>query len=162
VKQIRIILPLVVLIFTVGAVRQGAKSAAAAGVPKAQQPPAARVVDLNAGDGTILKASYFAAAKPGPGVLLLHQINRTRKGWDELAGQLAAAGINTLTLDMRGFGESGTPYTKLTDAEKAKVSPMWPSDVETAFQYLVSSRVSSATLSAWEEPGGSASSIPSK
>jgi dienelactone hydrolase len=138
VKQIRIILPLVVLIFTVGAVRQGAKSAAAAGVPKAQQPPAARVVDLNAGDGTILKASYFAAAKPGPGVLLLHQINRTRKGWDELAGQLAAAGINTLTLDMRGFGESGTPYTKLTDAEKAKVSPMWPSDVETAFQYLVS------------------------
>ena len=34
--------------------------------------------------------------------------------------QLAAAGINTLTLDMRGYGESsGTPYTQLTDAEKA-------------------------------------------
>jgi tetratricopeptide (TPR) repeat protein len=39
---------------------------------------------------------------------------------------------------MRGFGESGAPYTKLTDAQKAKVSPMWPSDVDTAFQYLVS------------------------
>lgn len=137
-KQIRIILPLVVLIFTVGAFRQGTKRAAAAGAPKAQQPPAARVVDLKAADGTILKASYFASARPGPAVLLLHQSNRTRDSWDGVAGQLAAAGINTLTLDMRGFGESGTPYTKLTDAERAKVRPMWPSDVDTAFQYLVS------------------------
>jgi len=102
------------------------------------QPSAPRVVDLKAADGTILKASYFAAPKPGPGVLLLHQSNRARDSWDGLARQLAAAGINTLTLDMRGFGESGTPYTKLTDAEKAKVSPMWPGDVDTALQYLVS------------------------
>jgi uncharacterized damage-inducible protein DinB/dienelactone hydrolase len=103
------------------------------------QPTAARVVDLKAADGTILKASYFAAAKPGPGVLLLHQFNRTREAWDDLAGQLAAAGINTLTLDMRGFGESGgTPNTKLTDAERAKVRTMRPSDIDTAFQYLVS------------------------
>src|ERR1700674_1056024 len=33
---------------------------------------AERAVDLTAGDGTKLKASYFATAKPGPGVLLLH------------------------------------------------------------------------------------------
>ena len=65
------------------------------------------MVDLKAPDGTILKASYFAAAKPGPGVLLFHQSNRDRKSWDEVAGELAAIGINTLTLDMRGFGESG-------------------------------------------------------
>jgi uncharacterized damage-inducible protein DinB len=58
---------------------------------QAQQAPAARVVDLKAADGTILKATYFAAARPGPGVLLFHQSNRTRKEWDELAGQLAAA-----------------------------------------------------------------------
>jgi dienelactone hydrolase len=106
---------------------------------QAPQPSAPRVVELKASDGTVLKASYFAAAKPGPGVLLLHQFNRTRKAWDDLAGQLAAAGINTLTLDMRGFGESGgTPNTKLTDAERAKVRTMRPSDVDTAFQYLVS------------------------
>src|SRR5881397_3076272 len=123
---------------------------------------APRVVDLKASDGALLKASYFAAAKPGPGVLLLHQSNRTRKAWDNLAGQLAAAGINTLTLDMRGFGESGTPYTKLTDAEKAKVSPMWPSDVDTAFQYLVSQPGVKRDVIGWEEPGGSASSIPLK
>src|SRR5262245_56876400 len=65
---------------------------------QSQQGSAARVMELKAADGTVLKASYFAAGKPGPGVLLLHQSNRTRKSWDDLAGQLAAAGINTLTL----------------------------------------------------------------
>jgi dienelactone hydrolase len=139
-KQIRIFPLLTVLIFTPLAIRLAATNAASASAPQAQpsQPPAVRVVDLKVSDGTLLKASYFAAAKPGPGVLLLHQSNRTRKAWDELAGQLAAAGINTLTLDMRGFGESGKPYTKLMEADREKARTMWPSDVETAFQYLVS------------------------
>src|ERR1700757_3551341 len=79
------------------------------------QSPAPRIVDLKAADGTPLKASFFAAAKPGPGVLLLHQINRDRKSWDQVAAQLAAAGIHTLTLDLRGFGESGTGLEQLTD-----------------------------------------------
>jgi tetratricopeptide (TPR) repeat protein len=130
---------LAVIIFAVAALGYRIKSATVVGAPKAQQPPAARVVDLKAADGTILRATYFAAAKPGPGVLLLHQSNRTRDSWDGVARQLAAAGINTLTLDMRGFGESGgTPNTKLTDEERAKVRAMRPGDVDTAFQYLVS------------------------
>jgi len=106
----------------------------------AQQPPAARVIDLKAPDNTVLKASYFAASKPGPGVLLLHQCNRQRKVWDDLAAQLAAAGINVLTLDLRGFGESGgSPFDKLTPQENAQVqAEKWPGDIDTAFQYLVS------------------------
>ncbi|HVS75108.1 MAG TPA: alpha/beta fold hydrolase [Candidatus Acidoferrales bacterium] len=96
----------------------------------AQLPPAGRTIDLAASDGATLKATYFAAAKPGPGVLLLHQCNRQRKVWDQLAQQLAGAGINVLTLDLRGFGESsGTPMGEL---EK------WPGDIDAAFQYLVS------------------------
>ena len=71
---------------------------------QAQQPP--HVVDLKSSEGTLLKASYFAAAKPGPGVLLFHQSNRDRKSWDAVARQLTAAGINVLTLDSRGHGES--------------------------------------------------------
>jgi dienelactone hydrolase len=134
-KLIRILPPLSVLI-TLATLGQGTTSAAPA--QQSQQQPAPRVVDLKASDGTLLKASYFAAVKPGPGVLLLHQSNRTRDSWGGVARQLAAAGINTLTLDMRGFGESVGPYTKLTAAEKAKVSAMWPSDVDAAFQYLVS------------------------
>jgi dienelactone hydrolase len=102
--------------------------------------PAPHVVDLKSSDGTILKATYFAAGNSGPGVLLLHQCNRQRKVWDDLAGQLATAGINTLTLDLRGFGESGgAPNDKLTPEDAAKVeAEKWPGDIETAFQYLVS------------------------
>jgi dienelactone hydrolase len=104
-----------------------------------QQPPVPRVVDLKASDGTILKATYFSAAAPGPGVLLLHQCNRQRKVWDDLAQQLAGAGINVLTFDLRGFGDSGgSPHDKLTPQEMALVqAESWPGDIDTAFQYLV-------------------------
>jgi pimeloyl-ACP methyl ester carboxylesterase len=128
-KQIQDFLLLAALTFTASATGQDTKNATSG--PQSQQRSAPRVVELKAPDGTILKGSYFAAAKPGPAVLLLHQGNRARKSWDELAGQLAAAGINTLTVDMRGFGESGgqsKPYNRQTNAR----------DIDTAFQYLVS------------------------
>jgi dienelactone hydrolase len=105
----------------------------------AQQAATPRVADLTAADGTNLKATYFAAGRPGPGVLLLHQCNRQRKVWDELAKQMAASGLNVLTVDFRGFGESGgTPLDKLTQEEITKVfEEKFPGDVDTAFQYLV-------------------------
>src|SRR6266478_9607499 len=106
----------------------------------AQETRAPHAVDLNASDGTKLKASYFAAGKPGPGVLLLHQCNQQRKNWDELAGRLAGAGIHVLTLDYRGYGESGgTSYKDLPQDEFARIlAEKWPGDVDTAFKYLVS------------------------
>src|SRR6266403_1235497 len=132
-KRTRFLLLFALLIFAAMVIGLSART-------QSSHSPAARVVDLKAPDGTVLRASYFPAAKPGPGVLLLHQSNRTRDSWDGVARQLAAAGINTLTLDMRGFGESGgtPPFFKRTDEERAKVRAMWPGDVETAFQYLVS------------------------
>src|SRR6516164_7143588 len=63
----------------------------------------ARDVDIKSSDGTVLKGTYFAAAKPGPGVLLFHQSNRTRESWADAARQLAAAGINTLTVDLQRY-----------------------------------------------------------
>jgi dienelactone hydrolase len=93
------------------------------------QVPAAKIVDLKAAGGTVLKASYFAAANPAPGVILVHQVNRTRKSWDDLAAKLAAAGINTLTVDLRGYGESGGNMSdRKVDA----------GDMDVAFQYLAS------------------------
>jgi dienelactone hydrolase len=99
-----------------------------------------RVVDLTAPDGTKLKATYFDAGKPGPGVLLLHQCNRDRKVWDGLATQLSGAGINVLTVDNRGFGESGgTPHDKLEQPQEAAVEKeKWPGDFDTAIKYLES------------------------
>ncbi len=101
----------------------------------AQNPLAPRIVDLKSADGIPLKATYFAAARPGPGVLLLHQVNRTRKSWDHVASQLAACGINILTLDMRGIGESGgTPWEKMSRAERKSL----PEDVDAALAFLMS------------------------
>jgi tetratricopeptide (TPR) repeat protein len=82
-----------------------------------------RVVDFKTANGTILKGTYFAAAKPGPGVLLFHQSNRTRKSWDDVARQLAAAGINTLTVD--------------TDPNKTR-KQRWPGELDAALEFLVS------------------------
>ena len=105
----------------------------------AQTKPASRVVDLTSEDGTSLKGSYFPAAKPGPGVLLLHQCNKDRKIWDGLAEQLAAAGINVLTFDLRNFGDSkGKPVDKLTPQEAQASAQKWPEDVESALEYLES------------------------
>jgi len=104
---------------------------------QSQQPSAPRVVELKASDGTILKASYFAAAQPGPGVLLFHQSNRDRKSWDEVAGQLAAAGINSLTVDSRGHGESGGKYDNWTDRNREQAEQNQLGDIDAAFQYLI-------------------------
>jgi dienelactone hydrolase len=106
----------------------------------AQAVPPPRVVDLTAPDGVILKASFFAAAQPGPGVLLLHQCNRQRRVWDGLAAQLAAAGLNVLTFDFRGYGDStGKRLDQLSPAESARaLSEQWPADVDVALRYLQS------------------------
>src|SRR4051812_38506313 len=95
-------------------------------IASAQSQRAPRSVDLQAADGTPLKATFFAAARPGPGVLLLHQNTRTRTSWEPVAPLLAAAGINTLALDLRGFGESGTRLETLTDDERIEVRRHWP------------------------------------
>ena len=100
-------------------------------VAVAQNAPAPRIVDLKSADGTLLKATYFAAGKPGPGVILYHQSNRTRTSWDDVAGQLAAIGINTLTVDTRGYGQSGGIRKEATEIHQK-------ADLETVFQFLAS------------------------
>src|SRR5436190_4810417 len=119
-KRIQILLFSTVLIFVMTAFGKNNTSAG-------------RAVDLKASDGAILKATYFAALKPGPGALLFHQSNRTRKEWDDVAEQLAAAGINTLTFDVRGHGETGGQESR-GEARKKQ----WPLDLDAAFQYLIS------------------------
>ena len=73
--------------------------------PAAAARPAGRDVDIITLDGVALKATYFAAARPGPAVLLMHMCITTRTSWEPVAQQLSAAGISALTIDNRGFGE---------------------------------------------------------
>lgn len=82
---------------------------------------AERVVDVKTAGSTILKGTYFAAAKSGPGVLLFHQSNRTRKSWEDVGRKLAAVGINVLTVD--------------SDPNKTR-KQRWPSELDAAFEFL--------------------------
>jgi len=98
-------------------------------------------VDITAADGTRIKGTYWAAAKPGPGVVLLHMCNSQRKAWSNLGSQLAARGIHALAIDYRGYGESGgTPFDKLTQIERQKSAESWPGDVDKAFDFLAAQR----------------------
>ena len=100
--------------------------------------PAPRDVILFGRDGTRLSATHYAAAKPGPAVVLLHMCNTTRQSWDPAARQLSAAGISALTIDNRGFGESGGPRFEGASAETQRdLAEQWPGDFDSAFEWLV-------------------------
>src|SRR5206468_6561824 len=100
-----------------------------------KQWPAPRAVDLTATDGAVLKATFFAAPAPGPGVILFEQSNRDRRSWAGVAGQLAAAGIHALTLDLRGHGETGGAYDR-ANRERGRQTRL--GDLDTAFRFLTS------------------------
>lgn len=95
-------------------------------------------VSLEAADGTMLAATYYAGDKPGPGILLLHQCNKDRSGWNGLAESLAKQGFRVLTMDYRGFGESGGKrFADLAPAETSRMlDEVFPADVDVAYDYL--------------------------
>ena len=100
---------------------------------------ATKDVDIVAPDGVKLRATFFSAGKPGPGVLLLHMCNTTRKSWEPVAKQLGEKGINALTIDNRGFGESGGPRFEGASPDVLKqLNEEWPADFEAAYRFLVS------------------------
>jgi dienelactone hydrolase len=102
------------------------------------KPSAPQVVDLKASDGVALKASYFSAGRPGPGLLLLHACDKDRTSWTGLATDAAARGFHVLTMDFRGFGESGGQRFTLGQQQQAEIDRLWPGDVDTAFIWLTS------------------------
>lgn len=96
--------------------------------------PVGEDVELRSADGTRLTATFYPAAARGPGVLLFHQSNRTRRSWSALARRLAGAGLHLLAVDERptdsrggapdnatGYGESTRKQRKDQDLEAALV-----------------------------------------
>ncbi len=96
---------------------------------------ASRDVDLTAADGTNLRATYMSPGRPGPAMLLVHQCNMDRTSWSDIAAQLVDAGVHVLTLDLRGFGDSGGP--PLREIGFPTFMQHAPGDVDAAFEYLV-------------------------
>jgi len=102
------------------------------------QAPSRKDVDISAADGTKLKATFFSAGKPGPGVILLHMCNTTRISWEPVALALSKQGINALTIDNRGFGESGGPRFDPTKPEVFReLNAHWPGDFDAAYDFLL-------------------------
>ena len=108
--------------------------------PAAGEPVTGTPASIPAPDGTKLAATYYSGDKPGPGILLLHQCNKDRSSWNTLAEKLANAGFHVLTVDYRGYGESGGKrHLDLPDDERVRVTnEIWPGDVDAAFAYLLS------------------------
>ena len=105
----------------------------AAGQPPASAPQA---VTLQGADNVALKATYYPAGRPGPGVLLFHDCNRDRSAWTALATAAAARGYHVLALDYRGFGESAGQRLENPQDQQQQIDTKWPGDLDAAFSWL--------------------------
>jgi alpha-beta hydrolase superfamily lysophospholipase len=69
---------------------------------------AAQRVTIRTDDGVSLAASWYEpGARPGPAVILVHMLHKSRHDWEPVATRLAAEGIGALAIDLRGHGDSG-------------------------------------------------------
>jgi len=70
--------------------------------------PASTEMAVTSADGYALKGTLTLPATKGkaPVVILAHQFGANRAGWAPLTERLAARGIGTLALDLRGHGNS--------------------------------------------------------
>jgi dienelactone hydrolase len=80
-----------------------------AGATRTPQPTEARLpVLISTSDGLVLRGDFYPSAlRPAPGVLLLHQRGADRSSWEPLVQRLQALHYAVLTVDLRGFGETG-------------------------------------------------------
>lgn len=87
-----------------------------------------RPVTFPSSDGVTIAGEYYeASSRPAPAVLLVHMLSRNRGEWRDLPDHIRDAGITTLTIDLRGHGQSTGSAQDL----QAMVQ-----DVRTAAQWL--------------------------
>jgi dienelactone hydrolase len=107
--------------------------------------PASTEMALTSPDGFALKGTLTLPSAQGkvPVVILAHQFRAYRDGWAPLTERLAARGIGTLALDLRGHGAStqkaGTEVAVSTDflaSAKAVGFDRIPADLAQAAAWL--------------------------
>jgi dienelactone hydrolase len=107
--------------------------------------PATTEMALTSSDGFALKGTLTLPAAKGkaPVVILAHQFGANRAGWAPLTERLAARGIGTLALDLRGHGAStqkGGTEVAVTDDFKASAKAVGfdqiPADLAQAAAWL--------------------------
>ncbi len=93
-------------------------------------------VSFRTDDGVTIAGTLYLPSHPGPGIVLLHALNRTREDWQPLAARLADAGFVALAIDLRGHGASGP----LPDGQTLdNLTPM-VADVKAARAFLATRR----------------------
>ena len=86
----------------------------------AQAAPLEQDVAVTTVDHVAIRGTFYAAEKPGPGVLLIHmcRADADRATWSAVARTLAESGVHTLTIDLRGYGQSAgnePPFTTMAN-----------------------------------------------
>ena len=122
----------------------------------------AEKVELKAHDGFSVFGDFTKSKTPSnKGVLMLHQCNAERSMYVDLAKGLSKAGISSMSLDFRGFGESIVEGQSIADfrakaksrkhyfemLDKANIGMHREKDVEQAYQYLVGKLGDNASIS---------------
>ncbi len=96
----------------------------------------AQDVSFRTDDGVTIAGTLHLPSRPGPGIILLHALNRTRDDWEAVAARLADAGFVTLAIDLRGHGASGPPPEGADLQDLTKMM----ADVRAARAFLASRR----------------------
>lgn len=93
-------------------------------------------VSFRTNDGVTIAGTLFLSGRPGPGIILVHALSRTREDWRGVAERLADAGFVALAFDLRGHGASG-PLPEGADLQQ--LTPM-TADLSAARAFLASRR----------------------
>ena len=87
---------------------------------------------LTTEDQKNITANFYPALTNNSGIVLIHQMAKSKESYDDLAPKLVAADFNALAIDLRGHGESWGERSKFSDADYNNIIL----DVKAAVQFL--------------------------
>ncbi|WP_119068708.1 alpha/beta hydrolase [Aggregatilinea lenta] len=119
---------------------------------------------ISASDGLVLQATFYNSPDPfAPLVIMLHQVGGSRADWEPLAQRLQAAGYAVLTLDLRGYGQTGGAVNwSLAQSDVAAVIGLVQAmdDVDTSHLVLVGASIgANLALNACADMSGCAAAV---
>ena len=96
----------------------------------AAAPAPAQKISFRTPDGWTIAALYLPPGKAGVVVVLAHGVGSSKSEWEALSERLAAAGLGTLAIDLRGHGDSRQGPTGARGYQDFDATGEWPRAVE--------------------------------
>jgi predicted alpha/beta hydrolase len=121
----------------------------AAAALAAPAPRPVKKISLKTRDGWALVASYRAPRQGGVVMVLAHGVGSSRIEWDAFADRLAAAGVGTLAVDLRGHHDSVNGPKGARTYVDFDATGEWPKaveDLDAAARWLEARGVSSSSV----------------